>query len=86
MDTRRWLAVTGVVAALVFGGQAAFAFHTQFLYRVDRFEADGNALGAYDGVADVVDEFSAAPLDPYFLDSVRLPTGSPVAINSLTTA
>ena len=44
--------------------QAALAFHTPFLYRVERFEADGNVLGALDGVPDRVDDFNAPPLSP----------------------
>lgn len=66
MTSRGYLAGIGLGVAVALQAAGAHAFHTVFNYRVDRFEADGNALGAYDGVADVVDEFSAAPLDPYF--------------------
>jgi len=44
--------------------QVAVAFHTPFVYRVERFEADGNVLGLLDGVPNVVDDFNAAPLSP----------------------
>lgn len=65
MSIRR--AITwGLGAYLVVMAQVAMAFHTPFLYRVDRFEADGNVLGPLDGVPGVVDDFNAAPLSPYW--------------------
>jgi hypothetical protein len=42
--------------------QAASAFHTPFLYRVERFEADGNVLG----VPGIVDDFNGTSLAPYW--------------------
>src|SRR5262245_35627958 len=63
MRTRR--AIAWVVAAgLVMVAQVASAFHTPFLYRVERFEADGNVLGPLGGAPSVVDDFDAAPLSP----------------------
>jgi hypothetical protein len=38
-----------------------------FDYVVDRFEADGNVNGPFDGTVDVVDEFDDATLAPWFI-------------------
>lgn len=65
MTPRRWVTGLSLGVAVALAAPAA-AFHTAFSYRVDRFEADGNALGPFDGTPDVVDDFSAAPLGPAF--------------------
>jgi hypothetical protein len=61
MSNRR---VTAWIVAALFalGATPARAHHTIFDYRVDRFEADGNAFGPFDGVADFVDEFDDGTL------------------------
>jgi hypothetical protein len=56
--------VVALFGSLVMGASQVAAFHTPFLYRVDRFEEDGNVLGPADGVPDVVDDFAASPLGP----------------------
>jgi len=49
-----WIAALALIAI---SAPPARARHTVFDFRVDRFEIDGNASGAHDGVADVVNEF-----------------------------
>jgi hypothetical protein len=45
------------VAFAVALARPAWGFHTIFHFQVDRFEADGNTFGPFDGVPDFVDEF-----------------------------
>lgn len=56
----RWL----TLGAIVLLAPAADAFHTVFDYPLERFEADGNAYGPADGVADFVDEFDDGAIEP----------------------
>ena len=56
--------VVGLAVALVASESIVSAFHTQFAFRVDRFEVDGGRFGPADGVADFVDEFDDGLLGP----------------------
>jgi hypothetical protein len=56
----RWIATAVLLAAAPPVG----AFHTVFDYQVERFEADGNAYGPADGIADFVDEFDDGAIEP----------------------
>jgi hypothetical protein len=49
------------------------AFADTFDYRIDRFEADGNVNGPFDGTPDLVDEFDDGVLAPWV---IRRGTGS----------
>jgi len=40
------------------------AFSDTFDYRIDRFEADGNVNGHFDGTPDLVDEFDDGVIGP----------------------
>jgi hypothetical protein len=60
----RSLATIVAVVLTLAGARPAAAFHTVFEFRADRFEIDGNALGAADGAPDLVDEFSDGSLAP----------------------
>jgi hypothetical protein len=68
-DARHW----GVfpIAALLLLATPAFA--ETFDYTIDRFEADGNVNGPFDGTPDVVDEFDDGVLAPWV---IRRGTGS----------
>jgi len=60
----------GWVAALVLTAVdtlPARADHTVFDFRVDRFEVDGNMIGAHDGLPDFVDEFDDLVSPPPWL-------------------
>ena len=58
--------LVGIVAclALSLACTGARASHTVFEFKVDRFELDGNRMGPFDGVADLVDEFDDGTLSP----------------------
>lgn len=56
-----------LVLALVLCGTGISRATETFDYVVDRFEADGNLNGPFDGVVDVVDEFDDATLAPWFI-------------------
>ena len=55
----------GLALSALLLAQPAAAFHTVFDFSIDRFEADGNMLGALDGSPDLVDEFDAPSSDWY---------------------
>jgi hypothetical protein len=55
-----------VLPALLLFGATTFAAET-YDYSVDRFEADGNVNGPFDGTPDVVDEFDDGVLAPWFV-------------------
>jgi hypothetical protein len=59
---RCWLALAALLVAVA----PAWAHHTVFDYRVNRFEADGNGFGPADGVPDFVDEFDDDVLAPWW--------------------
>ncbi|MGH7895385.1 MAG: hypothetical protein ACREQL_12010, partial [Candidatus Binatia bacterium] len=78
----RWLVVLAAAALTL--PQPAHAFHTVFDFTIDRFEVDGNQLGAFDGAPDWVDDFNGPSLSnwytPYGTSSVsggRLHVQSP---------
>src|SRR5262245_49218319 len=53
MTTRRLAIALGALLL----ARPAGAFHTVFDFAIDHFEADGNALGPFDGSPDFVDDF-----------------------------
>jgi hypothetical protein len=55
-----------LLSVLLLLGVPTFAAET-FDYSVDRFEADGNVDGTFDGTPDVVDEFDDGVLAPWFI-------------------
>jgi hypothetical protein len=57
---------TFLLPVLLLFGATAFAAES-FDYSVDRFEADGNVNGPFDGTPDVVDEFDDGMLAPWFV-------------------
>lgn len=65
-EHRPVLWVSAAILAVVIVAPGAWGHHTVFLFRADRFEIDGNALGAPDGVPDLVDEFDDGTLSPTF--------------------
>ena len=71
-------------AALAGLARPVWAFHTVFDFTIDRFEADGNLLGPFDGTPDYVDDFDGTSTSnwgtPYGTSSVsggRLHVQSP---------
>jgi hypothetical protein len=66
MAAARSFAFLGV-GVLLAVARPAFGFHTVFHFQVDRFEADGNVFGPWDGVPDFVDEFTGESYAPDWL-------------------
>ena len=66
MAAARPLAIVcvGLILAVA---RPAFGFHTLFHFQVDRFEADGNVFGPWDGVPDFVDDFTGDSYAPNWI-------------------